>query len=107
MKIDPNTAVNNRQISVMVYQGKVELPTGVFVSEAELSSPGNNFESFCKSHDPNTCFILAYLPDRHDENLFFKARDVASKAGLHMQGTIERADIQHMRWDNYKIGYTK
>lgn len=89
----------------MCRDGSVEMDDGVKVSLAELNSSGNAFERFCKTLDPNTCYIGAYLPFRADEEVFYRARDLASSLGVHMQATVEKADTQIRYWDHYRMGH--
>jgi hypothetical protein len=106
VKVDPNTAIGMQSVHVMCRNGVVELPDGTHVPLADLPAEGGAFAQFCKTLDPNTCYIGAYLPYRADEDLFYRAREVAFSANkLHMQATVEKADIQIQYWNQYKVGY--
>lgn len=106
MKVDPNTAIGMQSVHVMCRNGSIELPDGTAVPLADLSDEGGVFAQFCKTLDPNACYIGAFLPSRADEDLYYRAREVAFAANkVHMQATVERADIQIQYWNKYKVGY--
>jgi hypothetical protein len=105
MKIDPNSAVGQQSVCVMCRGGAVELPDGTSSPAAGLDSPEGPFQRFCKGLDPNLTYISAFLPYRDDEEVFYKARAVAQALGIHMQATVERADLQLAWWREYRVGY--
>lgn len=102
MKIDPNISINMNAVHIMCQTGGVELHDGTLVPPEQLASPGGPFEAFCKTLDPNTGYIAAFVPDHSAEDVFFQARDAARRFGIHAQATIEKADMQLDRWRAYK-----
>lgn len=104
MKIDPNQAVNLRAIHVLCRGGAIHLPDGRSVPASALAAE-NAFAELCRSLDPNTSYIAAFLPDHGDADTFYRARDVAGANKVHMQATVERAEFQLERWNHYKSIY--
>lgn len=102
MKIDPNIAIDMKQIHVLCTVEGVELDTGELVAVNALQASGGPFEKFCQQLDPNTEYIAAFVPDRNADEIYFRARETAWNLGIHMQATIERPENQLERWKIYK-----
>ncbi|MFH1861797.1 MAG: hypothetical protein ABH878_03195 [bacterium] len=102
MKVDPNEPINKKVEHVLCRQGSVHTYDGSSTPAAQLNSESNAFKAFCQSLDPNTCFIIAIVPDHADDELFFKARDVARQIPIHMQAGIERPEDAMTIWEHYK-----
>lgn len=101
MKIDPNRPIELKQEYVLCEAGRVHFCDGGSAGIDELGDEDGPFGEFCRGLDPNKCFISALIPDRADEAVFYRARDAARAHGVHMQATIEKADVQHSRWQAY------
>jgi hypothetical protein len=101
MKIDPNSAVEMRTEYVLCEGGRVLLHDGSSTARDELGTAGNGFDAFCRSLDPNKCFIVALIPDDGDRAVYFRAREIASGIGIHMQAPVETPLRLRSQWDNY------
>jgi hypothetical protein len=101
MKIDPNFAVQLERESVLCTGSTVVLWDGQVVPDSELATDGGPFASFCKSLDPNRCFIDACVPEDEDRVVFFLARDVAKRFNLHMQASVDTPERHHLHWRVY------
>lgn len=102
MKIDPNQPVEFRQECVLCEDGQVVLFDDSRTPEAELDREESAFQKFCRSLDPNKCFISAFIPNDSDKGVFFKAREVALSVGLHMQATVDTPERHRTLWDRYQ-----
>lgn len=102
MKIDPNRAVGMEQECVLCESGFVVLHDGARSSLEELERNDSAFRRFCGTIDPNRCYLLALIPDDRDREVFFRARDVARRMGIHMQATVEKPEELAARWQQYR-----
>ena len=103
MWVDPNQSVGMQPVYVMCRNDSVELIDGTTVSSGQLSGASNPFEEWCRSLEPNTHWISAYLPYDRDKAVFFAARAVAQNCNVHMQATIELPDVQLRQWEWRKV----
>ena len=103
MKVDPNHPVNSSVEQVLIEADRILLADGSSCSLQELDKAENPFVGFCKSLDPNLCFISALIPDDAGRELFFKARTLAETAGIHMQAPVDTPDRLRRTWDRYCI----
>ncbi len=102
MKIEPNGYIGQHAEYVLCEVGQVVLHDGARVPIAELGSGENAFTQLCRSIDPNKCFIVAIIPNDADRDVFFKAREVASGAGIHMQATVDTPERLRGTWESYR-----
>lgn len=102
MRIDPNQPVDYHQECVCCEGGKILLFDGTSTEISELGLTESAFGEFCRSLDPNKCFIVAFIPNDADREVFFRAREVARDVGIHMQATIDTAERHRALWENYK-----
>jgi hypothetical protein len=103
MKVDPNQAVDMHHEMVLCEAGRVELADGSLVRQTELSTPDNPFAAFCKSLDPNKCFILALVPDDADKEVYFQARSAANALGIQMHAPLEEPERCRKMWESYLV----
>ncbi|BCG62929.1 MAG: hypothetical protein methR_P0608 [Methyloprofundus sp.] len=103
MNIDPNISIEHQSAYVLCEQGKVLLHNGSSISQLTLQDENSAFIHFCRSLNPNKCFISALIPDDADKNVFFKARDVAHAEGIHMQANVDRPEQLRKVWGDYLI----
>lgn len=101
MQVDPNQPLNYRQECILCEDGKVILHDGSSTSLAELEHETSAFKQFCHSLDPNKCFIVAFIPNDADKNVFFRAREVAGEIGLHMQAPVDFPEKHRSQWEMY------
>ncbi len=102
MKIEPNGYIGQQAEYVLCEVGQVVLHDGARVPMADLGIGENAFTQLCRSIDPNKCFIVAIIPNDSDRDVFFKAREAASGAGVHMQATVDTPERLRGTWENYK-----
>lgn len=102
MKIDPNLPLQLHQELVLCEDGSIFLFDGASTSQAALGDEESHFKKFCRSLDPNTCFISALIPNDADRDVFFRAREVAGEVGIHMQATVDTPESHRRLWENYK-----
>ena len=102
MKVDPNQPVDFRQECVLCEHDRVSLHDGSTTPRAELGNEESPFLIFCRSLDPNKCYIAAFIPDSADTEVFFRAREVAAGAGIHMQATVDTPERHRLMWERYK-----
>lgn len=101
MKVDPNEMIGQEVEYVLCENGKVVIFDGSSTDAADLDSESSPFMAFCRSLDPNTTFISAFVPDDADRPVFFQTRETARKIGIHVQSTLEEPDAQRARWSRY------
>ncbi len=101
MKIDPNQPIELTVEHILCEGGRVLMHDGSSTPASELDSAGSALQAFCRTIDPNRCFIEAYVPADSDRDVFFRARDAARGIGVHMQAPVERAEVQRERWKSY------
>lgn len=101
MIIDPNQPIEQTVAFVLIESGKIVLHDGRTTAENALEDAGSAFQEFCRSLDPNKCFIQGLIPNGRDQALFFKAREVARKIGMHMQAPVDTEENLRRIWDNY------
>src|SRR2546423_1070286 len=102
MKVDPNQPVDFRQEAVLCERGGVVLHDGTSTPASEVEDEESAFKRFCRSLDPNKCFIVAFIPDDADRHVFFAAREAARGLGLHMQATVDTPERLRALWETYK-----
>lgn len=102
MKVDPNQPIEFTAECVLCEGGQVMLYDGSGAPLEQLGQEGNAFKKFCQSLDPNKCFIMGIIPDDADRDVFFRAREVASEIGLHMQALVDTPENHRSRWESYK-----
>ena len=102
MKVDPNQPVDFRQEAVLCERGGVVLHDGASTPASEVEEEESAFKRFCRSLDPNKCFIVAFIPDDADRHVFFAARESARSMGLHMQATVDTPERLRALWETYK-----
>ncbi len=102
MKIDPNLAVDMHTEYVLCERGQVSLHDGSATARAELGQETSAFTKFCRSLDPNKCFIVALIPEETDKQVFFRAREVASELGIHMQAPVDTPERLRSQWEAYR-----
>lgn len=101
MKIDPNQPIEYRVEYILCEGGKAVLHDGSSSTLDELERDGSAFQKFCRSLDPNKCFIEALIPNDGDRQVFFRARDAAQKIGMHMQAPVDTPERLYRRWKDY------
>jgi len=101
MKIDPNQPIEYRVEYILCEGGKAVLYDGGSTALDELERDGSAFQKFCRSLDPNKCFIEALIPNDADRQVFFRARDAAQKIGMHMQAPVDTPERLYRRWKDY------
>jgi hypothetical protein len=101
MKIDPNFAVQLKAEHVLCSGLAVVLWDGQVVPEKLLDEDHGAFAGFCRSLDPNRCYIAACIPDDSDRPVFFRAREVARRRGLHMQASVDTPEHHRQQWQAY------
>jgi hypothetical protein len=67
-----------------------------------LGDEASAFRKFCRTLDPNKCFIVALIPDDADHDTFFRAREVANEVGLHMQAPVDTPERHRRLWESYR-----
>lgn len=102
MLVDPNKPINATVEHVLVEADHIELFDGRRVSARDMESADNAFVEFCRELDPNRCFISAFLAEDGARDIFFQARDAASKEGIHMQATVEEPTKHRQMWHVYR-----
>lgn len=102
MKIDPNQPVDFRQEAVLCERGDVVLHDGARTPAAQAGEEAGAFKRFCRTLDPNKCFVVAFIPDDADRHVFFAAREAANEVGLHMQATVDTPERLRALWENYR-----
>jgi hypothetical protein len=103
LKVDPNQPVDLHHEMILCDGGCVELADGARIALSELDSQDNALAGFCRSLDPNKCFIVAMIPSEADREVFFKARQVASGMGIHMQAPVEEPDKCRRMWEQHVL----
>ena len=102
MKIDPNQSVAYQAEMVLCREGGVRLHDDRFTPLDQLAQPDSAFHQWCSQLDPNRCFINAMIPDDADRPVFFRAREVASKAKIHMQAQVDTPENLLTLWQNFR-----
>jgi hypothetical protein len=102
MKVDPNQPIEFQMECVLCEGGKVILADDSCTPLPQLINEHSAFKKFCQSLDPNKCFIAAIIPDDTDNDVFFKAREVANEIGLHMQALVDTPENHRKQWRYYK-----
>jgi hypothetical protein len=101
MKVDPNNPIGQYAEYVLCQAGAVVIHDGERTPREALGTAGSAFERFCRSLDPNRCFIIALIPDDADRDVFFTAREVCRGIGPHMQAPVDTPDHHNAQWSNY------
>jgi len=101
MKIDPNQPIEHRVEFILCEGGKIVLHDGGSSALDELERDGSAFQKFCRSLDPNKCFISALIPNDADRQVFFKAREAAKKSGIYMQALVDTPERHYKMWKDY------
>ena len=102
MKIDPNLPIGLAQELVLCEDGRVVLHDGSSTALAQLADEAASFLRFCRALDPNRNFLVALIPDDRDRPVYFRAREVAREAGLHMQAPVDTPERHHAMWKTYR-----
>jgi hypothetical protein len=100
VKVDPNQAVDLQQEFILCAEGCVACHDGSRTPLADLDG-ANAFRDFCSSLDPNKCYIVALLTSEADREVYFRARDVARRLGVHMQAPVETPERVREMWEAY------
>jgi hypothetical protein len=103
MLIDPNHPIGQQVEYVLIEPDRIELPNGTHVDVTGLDDDKSQFHQFCRSLDPNRCFIQALIPDDTAKSVFFKARDCAAVLGIHMQALVDTPERHRQTWQNYRL----
>lgn len=101
MIVDPNTDIGMQPHFVLCQQGHLERKGAPPFPEEDLGSPEGPFLLWLRSLDPNRTFLIALIPDRADEGVFFRAREIAASCGIHMQAPVETSGVLRARWEAY------
>lgn len=101
MFVDPNRDVNTKVEHIWIEAGTIKLPGGETVSQNELSGGETAFHSFCRSLDPNLCFISAFVISNDDESFFYEVRDASFDCGVHCQAGREKPEVMKEQWEQY------
>lgn len=101
MKVDPNQAVNLHHEVVLCEGEGVTVPGGEHTAHDALSDPDSPFGRFCRTLDPNRCYLVALVPDDADRVAYFRAREAARAAGIHMQAPVETPETLRSIWEAY------
>jgi hypothetical protein len=102
MKVDPNQPIEFQAEWVLCEGGKVILADDSNTPLPQLIDEHSAFKKFCQSLDPNKFFITAIITDDANNNVFFKAREVANEIGLHMQALVDTPENHRRQWKYYK-----
>ena len=101
MFVDPNQNINTAVEHVLIEGGALTLHDGAVITADQLAAGNSAFHRFCQSLDPNLCFIAVFVMSNADESLFYAARDVARKIGIHCQAGLEKPENMRQQWQNY------
>ena len=102
MKVDPNQPVDYQAECLLFDMGEVVLHDDSRTPRALLEDEESAFQQYCRSLDPNKCFLMAIIPHDADRDVFFEAREVAARLGLHMQAMVDTPESHRSRWQVYK-----
>ncbi len=100
MKIEPNTDIGMKSVTILVNDDKVELLDGSVLTVTELNASENAFIRLCSGIDPNLTYINVLMPDQKDQEIYFRVRDIGKQQGIHVQSVTYRADEA---WNFWKI----
>ncbi len=103
MIVDPNRAVGMEAKLILCRAGQVELRDGTRIDAADVGADAGPFAEYLRSVDPNTQFLIALIPDRSDEPVYFRARDVSRQMGVHMQAPVETPEALERQWEDYRM----
>ncbi|MBN2612312.1 MAG: hypothetical protein JXB00_12195 [Bacteroidales bacterium] len=107
MKIEPNTDIGMKAVSILISNGKVELLDGTIVTVEELNIEKNAFLILCSTIDPNLNYINVLMPEHKDQEVYFKVRDIGKQQGIHVQSVTYRAEEAWNYWKLHKESYKK
>ena len=101
MQIDPNKDMGMSAECILCRGGKVYTYTGDSTAMTALADINSSFYNFCSKLDPNLQFVVAFVPDSSDSDVFKTARQVAESMGLSMQAPFPEPEVQMQQWQSY------
>lgn len=96
MKIEPNTDIGMKAVNILVNENRIELLDGSVISSEDIDKGENAFSQLCASIDANLTYINVIVPNRSDDELYFKVRDIGQKLNVHVQSVAYK---EHEAWD--------